>query len=68
MAKRLLKNNLIKSEDINEQLELFDGKFLSKTEKVKHKMIGQLFNNYWLIEYNDSLYIVDQLLAVVYIP
>lgn len=43
-----------------EQLELFDGKFLSKTEKVKHKMIGQLFNTYWLIEYNDSLYIVDQ--------
>ncbi|MBQ3545926.1 MAG: DNA mismatch repair endonuclease MutL [Lachnospiraceae bacterium] len=59
-----IKNNNVekenKSEDINEQLELFDGKFLSKTEKVKHKMIGQLFNTYWLIEYNDSLYIVDQ--------
>ena len=69
------KNNIEKSVDVKyeevkvkgkddyektEQLELFDGKFLSKTEKIKHKMIGQLFNTYWLIEYNDNLYIVDQ--------
>ena len=47
-------------EDEGNQLELFDDRFLSKKEKVKHKMIGQLFDTYWLIEYGDQLYIVDQ--------
>lgn len=45
---------------VNEQLQLFDGKFLSKEEKIKHKMIGQLFDTYWLIEYDNNLYIIDQ--------
>lgn len=44
----------------SEQLEFFDNKFLSKKEKIKHKMIGQLFDTYWLIEYDNNLYIIDQ--------
>lgn len=42
------------------QLDLFDNRFLSEKERVKHKMIGQLFDTYWLIEYNNNLYIIDQ--------
>ena len=26
----------------------------------KHRIIGQLFQTYWLIEYEDKLYIMDQ--------
>ena len=42
------------------QVEMFNDQFLSKKEKIKHKMIGQLFDTYWLIEYNEHLYIIDQ--------
>lgn len=43
-----------------EQLELFDNHFLSETERVRHKVIGQLFDTYWLVEYDKNLYIIDQ--------
>ena len=42
------------------QLSFFDNHFLSKKERLKHKMIGQLFDTYWLIEYDNHLYIIDQ--------
>jgi DNA mismatch repair protein MutL len=42
------------------QLDLFDNRFLSSKERIKHKMIGQLFDTYWLIEYDNNLYIIDQ--------
>ncbi len=44
----------------SKQMELFDNRFLSKSERIKHKMIGQLFDTYWLIEYDNNLYIIDQ--------
>ena len=44
----------------SEQLTFFDDRFLSAKQRVKHKMIGQLFETYWLIEYDNNLYIVDQ--------
>lgn len=44
----------------SEQLNLFNNVFLSEKERVKHKMIGQLFDTYWLIEYDNNLYIIDQ--------
>ncbi|MDE7436254.1 MAG: DNA mismatch repair endonuclease MutL [Lachnospiraceae bacterium] len=34
--------------------------FLSRQEMAKHKIIGQLFDTYWLVEYEDKLFIVDQ--------
>lgn len=34
--------------------------FLAEEAKEKHKIIGQLFKTYWLVEYEDKLYIVDQ--------
>lgn len=43
-----------------EQMDLFNDVFLSKKERKKHKMIGQLFDTYWLIEYDNNLYIIDQ--------
>lgn len=34
--------------------------FLSQQAKAKHRIIGQLFDTYWLIEYEDKLFIIDQ--------
>ena len=33
---------------------------MDPASRLKHKLIGQLFDTYWLIEYNDHLYIIDQ--------
>ena len=33
---------------------------LSEQARRMHRLIGQVFGTYWLMEYNDSLYIVDQ--------
>ena len=41
-------------------LESISSDFLTKDAKKKHRIIGQLFKTYWLIEYEDKLYIIDQ--------
>lgn len=43
-----------------EQLNLFDEKLLTKEAIVEHKIIGQVFDTYWLVEFQDELYIIDQ--------
>ena len=43
-----------------EQMTLFDGKMLSKEAAVRHEIIGQVFDTYWLVQYADKLYIIDQ--------
>lgn len=43
-----------------EQLELFDTKLLAAESRSKHKIIGQLFKTYWLVEFEDKLFIIDQ--------
>ncbi|CCY85045.1 dNA mismatch repair protein MutL [Clostridium sp. CAG:149] len=43
-----------------EQLSLFEPKLLSREAREEHRIIGQLFDTYWLVEYRDSLYIIDQ--------
>ncbi len=42
------------------QLELPVEHFLSKEARKKHRLIGQVFKTYWMIEYDNKLYIVDQ--------
>lgn len=48
------------AEAVPEQLSLFDGKLLSKEAVIRHEIIGQLFGTYWLVQYGDRLYIIDQ--------
>lgn len=43
-----------------EQLNLFEEKLLTKEAVVEHKIIGQVFDTYWLVEFNEQLYIIDQ--------
>lgn len=42
------------------QLDLFDTKVLTKEARPKHKLIGQVFDTYWIIEYGDKMFIIDQ--------
>ena len=34
--------------------------FLSEAARQKHRLIGVIFDTYWIAEYQDSLYIIDQ--------
>lgn len=42
------------------QMDLFEEKLLDEKSRSRHKLIGQLFDTYWLVEFNQSLYIIDQ--------
>ena len=44
----------------HEQLELFDDKLLSAKAREHYEIIGQIFNTYWLVSYQDKLLIIDQ--------
>ena len=44
----------------SEQLELFETNLLAEESRSKHKLIGQLFKTYWLVEFEDKLFIIDQ--------
>lgn len=43
-----------------EQMSLFDGRILSQETRPQFEIIGQIFDTYWLITYEEKLLIVDQ--------
>ena len=43
-----------------QQMELFDKNLLAKESIKEHKIIGQLFDTYWLVEFDEKLFIIDQ--------
>lgn len=43
-----------------EQLDFFQEKLLEPKSRLHHKLIGQLFDTYWLVEFHEQLYIIDQ--------
>lgn len=44
----------------SQQLDLFEERLLEPKSRSRHKLIGQLFDTYWLVEFKDQLYIIDQ--------
>lgn len=42
------------------QMELFDGKLLSEEAAKSYQIIGQVFDTYWLVQYEERLLIIDQ--------
>lgn len=45
------------------QMELFpdrEKKLLSESSVPEHRLIGQVFDTYWIVQFRDSLYIIDQ--------
>ena len=43
-----------------DQISLFESGFMTEEARPKHRLIGQLFKTYWLIEYENNLFIMDQ--------
>lgn len=61
----------IKKEDLNSfsptkkttkdmTMNLFEDNFISENARPKHRIIGQVFETYWIVEYEDKMYIIDQ--------
>ncbi len=42
------------------QISLFEDKLLDEKNKNNYRIIGQLFDTYWLIEFEDRFYMMDQ--------
>lgn len=43
-----------------QQLDLFEESLLKREIKAEYTLIGQVFDTYWLVEFQDNLYIIDQ--------
>lgn len=43
-----------------EQLSLFESPLLSREARSSHKLIGQVFDTYWIVEYDGKMFIIDQ--------
>lgn len=43
-----------------EQMDLFEDKLLSPKAAAEHRLIGQVFDTYWMVQYKDQLFIIDQ--------
>ena len=43
-----------------EQMELFDDKLLSQQNVKQHTIIGQVFDTYWIVQFQDKMYLIDQ--------
>lgn len=44
----------------NLQYELFETGLLKKESRIKHQLIGQIFETYWIVEFDGKLFIIDQ--------
>lgn len=44
----------------SQQVSIFSEKLLDKEAKQQHRIIGQVFGTYWLVEYQDKLFMIDQ--------
>lgn len=43
-----------------QQLELFEEKLLAPESRSRIDLIGQIFDTYWLVQFEDNFYIIDQ--------
>ena len=49
----------VMTEEVSQE-KIFQPSFLTKEARKSHRVIGQIFGTYWLLEYEQQLYIVDQ--------
>ena len=45
---------------VSEQLNLFEEKILTEDNRKKFRIIGQVFETYWLVEFEDKMLMIDQ--------
>ena len=57
------KMNIVPEKDTQtppQQLELFEEKLLAPESRSRIELIGQIFDTYWLVQFEDNFYIIDQ--------
>lgn len=60
-VRKTLESEILKQEqEAPKQLELFEEKLLAPESRSRHRLIGQLFETYWLVEFDDRFFIIDQ--------
>lgn len=60
VPKRQEKEEGLGAESAGKQMNLFEERLLDQKSVKEHQIIGQLFGTYWLVEFHESLYIIDQ--------
>lgn len=53
-------NDIVIPVEKMQQLSMPVEQFISEEARKKHRLIGQVFKTYWMIEYDEKMYIVDQ--------
>ena len=59
VPKREESTSYIKKQE-EQQLELFEEKLLAPESRERIRLIGQVFDTYWLAQFGDAFYIIDQ--------
>lgn len=65
LTNRDIHNNVIKKQDtvIIEkvvQMDIFEDKLLTKENRDEYRILGQVFDTYWIVAFHDKMFIVDQ--------
>ena len=50
----------VEKQQKTQQLELFEEKLLAPESRSRHQLIGQIFDTYWLVQFEDRFFIIDQ--------
>ena len=50
----------VEKQQKTQQLELFEEKLLAPESRSRHQLIGQIFDTYWLVQFEDKFFIIDQ--------
>lgn len=60
-ASSLTTDNMDKEKDLQAtQMNLFEDHILSEQGKKELRILGQLFSTYWIVEFRDKMFIIDQ--------
>ena len=59
-AERIREAATYEAKEKPHQLDLFGENFLKRDVRAAYQLIGQVFDTYWLVQFQDSLYIIDQ--------
>ena len=54
------KSSALEESGIQQTLSDYSQDFLTEMSRSRHRIVGQVFDTYWLVEFEDKLYIIDQ--------
>lgn len=42
------------------QMDMFEDHFVDPASRKRHRLVGQVFDTYWIVEFDGAMYIIDQ--------